>query len=77
MRRCALLALVLLAGCALPFRVRQPYARTGSHVTWKKVVDKREPTWLIAADQSSCTVSRDKFDHTGLGDVVLCAWHSE
>ena len=78
MRRCALLALVLLAGCMVPFRTRQPHSGTGqTRFTWKKVVDKREPTWLVATDQSTCTVSKDKYDHTGVGDVVLCAWRNE
>ncbi len=77
MRRLVVLALVLLAGCALPFRTRRPNTGGETHVGWKKVVDKRPPTWLVATDRSVCTVSSGKYDHTSLGDVVLCAWHYE
>ncbi len=79
MRRFALLAVVvLLGGCAPPFRVRHPGTRVeGTDVTWKRVVDKREPSWLVAADQSTCTVDKDRYQRTDLGDAVLCAWRFE
>ncbi len=70
MRRLALLAVVLLAGCILPM----PRTRYTAGMDRKKVVDKRDPDILVAFDGSVCSVSKDKYEKTSSGDVVFCVW---
>jgi hypothetical protein len=80
--------LLLLAGCGLPFvqKTGLPTPEIGDReppgtlpgVTAglaSKVVNAKEaPATLIAADQSSCTVSERRFRDTILGAKVLCNW---
>lgn len=46
----------------------------GAPVSTKKVMAKSEPASLIAEDASTCTVSPDRFQRTGIGDLVRCSW---
>jgi hypothetical protein len=75
LQRLVLLALILTAGCAVLPRKPVYNRMTGTTgIARKKVVDKREPTWLIAGDRTRCSVSTEKYERTGIGDRVICAW---
>lgn len=41
---------------------------------WKVVMQKSEPTYLLAGDGTECTVPQDRYDRTHVGDRVFCAW---
>jgi hypothetical protein len=71
-----LLSVILLSGCMQRLGVRRPSPSpdSSSKVGFKVVVDKREPTYLVAADRTSCTVSADRFRKVRVGSRVLCAW---
>ena len=50
---------------------------TGNAFGHKAVVEKQEPTDLIAADRTVCTVSDERFRETEVGDDVWCLWKGE
>jgi hypothetical protein len=43
-------------------------------LSWKVVVEKREPNLLLAADRSECQVSGDRFERIREGERVFCHW---
>ena len=38
-------------------------------------MDKREPVYPVAADGTSCAVSRKRYENIRTGENVLCAWN--
>jgi hypothetical protein len=48
--------------------------RTG--LGWKTVARKVEPNYLVAVDQTSCTVSSARFAEVREGQRVLCNWRT-
>lgn len=66
-----LLSSLLVAGCTLP------WARNGdsaAEFARKPVMDKVEPNYLIAVDQTQCVVDRERFAKVRVGDRVWCMW---
>jgi hypothetical protein len=69
------LTAVVTAGC-----LSRPYAKNGSDFVkssglgWKHVQSKREPIYLIAADGTECTVSKERFARVQPGESALCVW---
>ncbi len=78
MKRMLLLALILSGACAfLPRKPSFNHMTPSTGLGRKKVVDKRDPAWLVAADRTKCSVSADKYERTAIGDKVVCAWVAE
>jgi hypothetical protein len=78
MRPSALLpcaAILLLAGCATPFRHRDYDPSTG--VDRKLVVEKREKSVLVAFDRTVCMVDEKRYQEVQVRDAVWCNWRRE
>jgi hypothetical protein len=71
-----LLALLFLGpvGCLSIGQREAPSPTRAGAVGVKRVVDKREPAYLIAADGTECTVAAATFNRTRVGQRVFCAW---
>jgi hypothetical protein len=64
-----------LAGCALaPLGSRNAADQGRTGLGWKTVARKVEPAYLVATDQTSCTVSSERFRDVRVGQRVLCNW---
>jgi hypothetical protein len=48
--------------------------RGGKVVARKEVAGKEDPSTLVAADASRCSVSARQYKRTKVGDEVRCAW---
>jgi hypothetical protein len=75
-RRCGVwfLGLLLVTSClSLPIPGRGP-GSSGETLTWKVIVEKREPNILIALDRTYCEVAPDRFDKVEEGERVFCHW---
>jgi hypothetical protein len=40
----------------------------------KAIASKVEPNVLVAVDQSSCVVSKERWEKARVGEFYLCAW---
>jgi hypothetical protein len=77
------LAALFLGGCILPLGGSQGRPDRGgpalaggeSTAGWKIVSRKIEPTYLIAADGSECTVSRERWENVRVGTRAFCVWN--
>jgi hypothetical protein len=70
-----LLLALFLPGCFLAQPLLPESAREiDGEVTWKVVMEKREPNLLVAADWSVCEVSFERFEKVQRRDRVFCHW---
>ena len=70
------LSLLLLAGCATPFRHRD-YNGDGTGVGRKLVVEKREQSVLVAFDYTICMVDPKRYREVQVRDAVWCNWRRD
>jgi hypothetical protein len=70
------LSLLLLAGCATPFR-RHDYDPDGTGVGRKLVVEKREKSMLVAFDRTVCMVDAKRYREVQVRDAVWCNWQHD
>ncbi len=78
-------SLPLLLACAISSCARPDYAErwpTSFHLSAgpqpgyaiKRVIDKQEPTLLLADDGSVCRTSVERFSRTRTGKWIACDW---
>jgi hypothetical protein len=70
------LSLLLLAGCATPFR-RHDNRADGTGVGRKLVVEKREKSMLVAFDRTICMVDAKRYREVQVRDAVWCNWRHD
>ena len=70
------LSLLLLAGCATPFR-RHDNRADGTGVGRKLVVEKREKSVLVAFDRTICMVDAKRYREVQVRDAVWCNWRND
>jgi hypothetical protein len=70
------LSLLLLAGCATPFR-RHDRAADGIGPARKLVVEKREKSMLVAFDRTVCMVDAKRYREVQVRDAVWCNWRHD
>jgi len=67
-------ALLLATSCvSLPVPGQDP-ARSRESLSWKVVLEKRDPNILLAGDRTQCEVSADRYASVSEGDRVFCHW---
>jgi hypothetical protein len=49
---------------------------TEANVSRKRVDAKEEPSTLVAADRTRCTVTDERFRDTKVGDTAMCDWRA-
>jgi hypothetical protein len=69
-------ASVIVTGCAPVLGGTDPRDGSRTGMGWKTVARKVEPNYLVAVDQTSCTVSSTRFDQIREGQRVLCNWRT-
>ncbi len=75
-----LLATGWLAACAVPNHADRWPDRfalsAGPQPSYaiKRVVEKQEPSTLVADDDSACRTSPERFARTSVGDWIDCSW---
>jgi hypothetical protein len=66
---------VIVTGCAPTLGEGSDLRDSGrTGMGWKTVARKVEPNYLVATDQTSCTVSFVRFAEVREGQRVLCNW---
>jgi hypothetical protein len=65
---------VIVTGCVPAFGGGSGLRDTRTGLGWKTVARKVEPNYLVAVDQTSCTVSSARFAEIREGQRVLCNW---
>jgi hypothetical protein len=70
------LSVLLLAGCATPFR-RHDNRADGTGVARKLVVEKREKSMLVAFDRTVCMVDAKRYREVQVRDAVWCNWRHD
>lgn len=67
-------ALFLATSCvSLPVPGRDT-GRSQETLSWKVVLEKRDPNILLAGDRTECEVTANRFDSVREGDRVFCHW---
>jgi hypothetical protein len=70
------LSVLLLAGCATPFR-RHDNRADGTGPGRKLVVEKREKSVLVAFDRTVCMVDAKRYREVQVRDAVWCNWRRD
>lgn len=70
------LSVLLLAGCATPFRHHDNRA-DGTGPGRKLVVEKRERSVLVAFDRTVCMVDEKRYREVQVRDAVWCNWRRD
>jgi|GEM_PF-4497752 len=66
--------LLLATSClSIPVPGRDP-GMAQETLSWKVVLEKRDPNILLAGDRTQCEVSADRYASLREGDRVFCHW---